>query len=124
MADQSRRALIVEDEPLVCMMAADALVELGFQTIEAGTGAQALKLADGESGALAFALVDLGLPDMPGEQLLITLQERHPSLRIIVASGKGKPDLADSSASSRLIVLPKPYSFEELKSAISQLELR
>lgn len=123
MADDSKRALIVEDEPLICMMAADSLEELGFQTVQAGSGAQALKFAESADGALAFALVDLGLPDMPGEQLLTTLQERHPSLPIIVASGKGKPDLAPSAAQARLILLPKPYSFEDLKAAISQLEL-
>lgn len=123
MADQSRRALIVEDEPLICMMAADSLVELGFQTIEAGTAEQALKLADGEKDALAFALVDLGLPDMPGEQLLIELQERHPSLPIIVASGRGTPDLAPSAAQANFIILPKPYSFNDLKSALAQLQL-
>lgn len=123
MADDSKRALIVEDEPLVCMMAADALEELGFQTMQAGSAAQALKFAETADGSLAFALVDLGLPDMPGEQLLTTLQERHPSLPIIVASGRGKPDLAPSPALTRLIILPKPYSFEDLKAAISQLEL-
>ncbi len=38
MADDSKRALIVEDEPLICMMAADSLEELGFQTVQAGSG--------------------------------------------------------------------------------------
>jgi DNA-binding NtrC family response regulator len=123
MPEQSKRALIVEDEPLVCMMAADSLEELGFEAIQANSAQQALKAADGANGSLAFALVDLGLPDMPGEQLLIKLQERHPSLPIIVASGRGNPDLAPSPAQARLVIMPKPYSFEELKAAISKLEL-
>ncbi len=123
MPEQLKQALIVEDEPLICMMAADSLEELGFQVIQAGSAAQAMKLAESSDGLLAFALVDLGLPDMPGEQLLVELHERHPSLPIIVASGKGKPDLAPSPAQAKLIIMPKPYSFEDLKAAISQLEL-
>lgn len=124
MSDRSRRALIVEDEPLVCMMVTDSLEELGFQAIEATTAEQALKLADAEKGTLAFALVDLGLPDMPGEQLLARLQEHHPSLPIIVASGKGGHELASSPEDPRkIVVLPKPYSFEQLRTALTKLTL-
>lgn len=122
MAHHSRRALIVEDEPLICMMAADSLGELGFQTVEAGTAEQALKLAAGEDGAITFALVDLGLPDMPGEELLATLQQRHPSLPIIVASGRGNAELPQAQQ-DKLVLMPKPYSFSDLKSALSKLQL-
>ena len=67
--------------------------------------------------------MDLGLPDLPGEKLVTELRSLYPQLRIIVASGKGA-DLFDGVLEPRpdLVILPKPYDFEDLRTAIGRLE--
>lgn len=122
-SEKNRCALLVEDEVLVAMVAVDALDELGFRVLEAGSAAQALQLAEDNKDMIDVAVVDLGLPDLPGEKLVTELRNLYPQMPIIVASGRGAHSF-DSALQSMhdLIILPKPYDFEELRQAIDGLE--
>ena len=123
MQDSNRCALVVEDELLVAMVASDALAELGFRAIEASSAAKALQLAEENKSEIVLALVDLGLPDLPGEQLVSELRARYPRLPIIVASGRGTGDIdAGLRALQNMTILPKPYDFEELRRAVEILD--
>ena len=123
MLQNGRCALLVEDEALVAMVAADALDEMGYQVIEAASATLALQLAEINKGRIDVALIDLGLPDLPGEQLVGELRTLYPSMPIIVASGKG-PGAIDTSVQllHDIIILPKPYNFDDLQSALARLE--
>ncbi|AMN45321.1 response regulator [Rhodoplanes sp. Z2-YC6860] len=122
MSENSRCVLLVEDEALVAMVAADALNELGFEVIEAASAKVALQLAENNKDRIGVALVDLGLPDLPGEQLVGELRALYPHLPIIVASGKG-PGAIDPKwqSSNAVVILPKPYNFEDLQSIIARV---
>ena len=123
MHDVNRCALVVEDELLVAMVASDALAELGFRSLEASSAAKALELAEQNKSEIVLALVDLGLPDLPGEQLVSELRARYPRLPIIVASGRGVGDIdAGLRALQNMTILPKPYDFEELRRAVAHLD--
>ena len=123
MLQNGRCALLVEDEALVAMVAADALDEMGYQVIEAASATLALQLAEINKDRIDVALIDLGLPDLPGEQLVGELRTLYPSMPIIVASGKG-PGAIDTSVQllHDIIILPKPYNFDDLQSALARLE--
>ncbi len=104
-----RRILLVEDEELVRMTTADALVELGFDVLQAGTGAGALSRLDPPPDLL---LTDLGLPDGNGMALVADVRRRLPDLPVIVASGhSGPPD-------SAVVWLPKPFDRQGLCRAL------
>ena len=123
MLQNGRCALLVEDEALVAMVAADALDEMGYQVIEAASATLALQLAEINKDRIDVALIDLGLPDLPGEQLVGELRTLYPRMPIIVASGKG-PGAIDTSVQllHDIIILPKPYNFDDLQSALARLE--
>ena len=117
---QDRRyALLVEDELLVAMAATDVLDELGFPVLEAASAARALELAQAHKDAIAFAMVDLGLPDLPGEELIRQLRGLDPVLPIIIATGKGAGAI-DAAVRSlqNLTIVTKPYDFEDLRVAV------
>ena len=79
--------LLAEDEFLIRAVLVEALGSAGFSCIEAPTGKEALAvLAGGQP--LAAAIVDLGLPDMPG-------------LKVIEAAVKHRPACRSSSARAR-----------------------
>ena len=123
MSENGRCALLVEDEALVAMVAADALDEMGYQVIEAASATLALQLAETNKDRISVALIDLGLPDRPGEQLVGELRSLYPRMPIIVASGKG-PGAIDPSVPAHhdIVILPKPYNFDDLQSALARLE--
>jgi CheY-like chemotaxis protein len=119
---EKRYALLVEDELLVAMVAADALDELGFHVLEASSAARALALAQAHQGAIEFAMVDLGLPDRPGEELVCELRGLYPNLPIIIASGKGAGAVDGSVRSlANIAFLTKPYDFEVLRATIERM---
>jgi DNA-binding response OmpR family regulator len=116
-----RHALLVEDELLVAMAAAEALEELGFQVLEAASAARALELAAAYEGAIAVAMIDLGLPDRPGEELIRDLRRLYPAFPIIIATGKGAGAIdANVRSLQSLAIMTKPYDFEDLRAAIDR----
>jgi len=119
MPESGRCVLLVEDEALVAMVAVDALNELGFEVIEAASATVALQLAAINKDRIGVALVDLGLPDLPGEELVGELRSLYPHMPIIVASGKGPGALDENLQTLKdVTILPKPYNFDDLQSAV------
>jgi DNA-binding response OmpR family regulator len=114
------RILLVEDEMLVRMFAVDALEDAGFQVAEAGSAAEAMTLM-GEPGTCCDALVvDLGLPDQPGDTLAHELRARHPDLPIVIASGRSADEIRDRfNRDPRIGILVKPYTAGMLVEALS-----
>jgi CheY-like chemotaxis protein len=112
------RVLLVEDEPLIRMLTTDMLDALGFAATEAGTGAEALAIEDGDLAGLAGLVIDLGLPDHPGEEVARLLRQRRPDLPVILTTGADASDaLAKLAGGGPAVALEKPYQFRELQQA-------
>jgi DNA-binding response OmpR family regulator len=112
-------ALLVEDEALVAMFAADALREMGFEVAEAPSASRALALAAAEISDFEIAIVDLGLPDRDGADLVVELKQMRRDLPIIVASGQSAETAAAELARyEKLSVLSKPYQFSTLRASL------
>jgi CheY-like chemotaxis protein len=117
-------ALVVEDEGLVRMFIRDQLQDLGFDVIDAGTAAEGLKAARSHH-QLDVAIIDLGLPDRDGLEVVAELRTQLPSLPVIVASGYGElPDHAALRNDPHIRFMSKPYDLGGLTSALRSLHLR
>jgi DNA-binding response OmpR family regulator len=115
------RVLIVEDEMLVRMFAVDALEDAGFQVLQAGDAAEAVAALAGASG-LAAVIVDMGLPDRPGDVLAAEMRAQLQTLPILIASGRSERELKDKfTGDARIGVLVKPYTASMLISALGSL---
>ena len=116
-----RNVLLVEDEALVAALAADALEELGYHAVEATTSKAALAIAAGD-GLLAFAIVDVGLPDGRGDALALELRKLRADLPIIIATGYDQAHLDEALRKHpRTAVLNKPYDIAQLQAAIHKI---
>lgn len=118
-----RRALLVEDEALVAMVAEEFLAELGFEPIPARNAAEAMEIiASGED--LVVALVDVGLPDQRGDELARRLRTLRPQMPILMASGYDQGDLiAQFKDDDGIGVLSKPYTEADLARALEAVGL-
>ena len=102
--------LVVEDEFLVRMFAVDALEDAGFRVLQTGNAAEAMLALHG-SPDLSCALLDIGLPDRPGDQLAAEIHALRSDLPIVIASGRSGRELREKFAGNpRIAVLVKPYT--------------
>lgn len=119
--------LLVEDEPIVALLAREILEEHGFQVTVASHGRVALSHARAaperpHTAAIVLAVVDLGLPDMGGGDVVRELRQITPDLSIIIATGYDTAELeSEFGAMTRLVLLSKPYNSAALRDAMRTL---
>ena len=110
------RVLIVDDEPPIRKLLRMGLTAQGYQVLEAPNGKAALELvAQGPD----LVILDLGLPDVQGFDLLRTIRARNEQVPIVVLSSRG--DEAAKVAALDLGAddyVTKPFGIEELLARI------
>ncbi len=79
--------LIVEDETLVSFFIRTLLEDRGLKVAVAATAAEALQLIEALGANLGAAIIDVGLPDTPGDQLVAPIRSKLPQLPIVIATG-------------------------------------
>jgi DNA-binding response OmpR family regulator len=111
--------LLVEDEALIAVAAAEALRDLGFEVEEAATAAAARAFAKDHTGKLSAAIIDLNLPDGKGDALAKELRALKPDLPIVIATGEGgNAPAGDLKGRAPIALLSKPYDSEGLRKSL------
>jgi len=106
--------LFVEDEETVRVLVAETLRAEGYTVVEAGSGAEAVRIASDE-GAIDLLLTDVTLPGMDGHELAGRLAETRPGLRVVYTSGY-PPRPGDPSPH-----LQKPYASADLAATVRRV---
>ncbi len=106
------KILVVDDEPAIRRLLRTGLGTQGYAILEAATGQGALE-ALGEAPDLM--ILDLGLPDMQGHEVLRILRERDSALPVVILSSRddesGKVKAFDLGADD---YVTKPFGMNEL----------
>jgi DNA-binding NtrC family response regulator len=92
-ASPSDRILIVDDEPSVRWSLSVFLDDFGFDTVEVESAEEALALLENE--AFAVAVIDLRLPGMNGDELILKIHERFPRVKFLIHTGIKSYTLSD-----------------------------
>jgi DNA-binding response OmpR family regulator len=75
-----------------------------------------------ENGPVDAVIIDVGLPDRPGDALADELRTKWAELPIIIASGRDANEFAKRfGQDARMAVLGKPYSTEMLIDALRKV---
>ena len=100
--------LLVEDDGLLLMEAADTLSDAGFRVLEATHADKALEvLRDRDDVGALMTDVDMPQGSMDGFALARLVARRWPFIPVLVVSGMGHPGPNDMPDGARFI--PKPY---------------
>ncbi|MBH5391048.1 MULTISPECIES: response regulator transcription factor [Bradyrhizobium] len=106
------KVLVIDDEPPIRKLLRMGLTTQGYEILEASNGRTALEKLDEEP---ALIILDLGLPDVQGHELLRTIRARNEAVPIVVLSSRGdeagKVQALDLGADD---YLTKPFGMEEL----------
>lgn len=85
--------LVIDDEPAICLSLTAFLEDYGFKASSAESAEEALDLM--KNNDYDVCIVDLRLPGMNGEDLILQAHERHPNQRHIIYTGSISYNLSD-----------------------------
>ena len=114
--------LVVDDEPGVRALARRILEGGGYGVVEAGDGAEALKMIGGKE-RIDFLMADLDMPVMRGEEMAKKIRRLRPDLKVLYVTAhseqlfKERPELIEGEA-----FLDKPFTVRGLLEAVSLLK--
>jgi CheY-like chemotaxis protein len=104
--------LVVEDEPLLRMLAVEVVEQAGFTAIEARDADEAVVLLESLSD-ITLLFRDVNMPgSMDGLKLAHAVRDRWPPIKILVVSGKQR--LQSSDLPSNSCFIGKPYQTSAL----------
>jgi two-component system response regulator QseB len=113
------KVLVVEDDPRIASMMAKGLRAKGLEVETVATGADALERVGG--GGIDLQLLDLGLPDMDGLEVLERLRERGTGIPVIVITARSDPSHREAAVGFGVAdYLIKPFGWEQLWAAIER----
>jgi DNA-binding NtrC family response regulator len=121
---QGRIALVVEDDPLVRMMAVEALSDAGLSVLEASDADEALAVL-ALAPRIDLLFTDVRMPGgRDGVQLTWAARMAKPGLKAIITSGFSGYESAGPSPIRGVTFLPKPYTAGQLIDAAREELLR
>jgi CheY-like chemotaxis protein len=89
----SIRILVIDDEPAICSSLSAFLEDYGFDASTAESAEEALELM--KSKTFDVCIVDMRLPGMSGEELIIEARALYPEQRHIIYTGSISYNLSD-----------------------------
>ncbi|MEO7379073.1 MAG: ATP-binding protein, partial [Sphingomicrobium sp.] len=109
------RILLVEDDPRVRAATMGALEDLDYEPIACSSGAEAIRLFDGQTFDLVIS--DVIMPEMTGPELVRILKARRDDIAILFVTGYVGEGESDDLAGYEL--LRKPFTVSALASAVA-----
>lgn len=120
-----KRVLIVEDEAAIREFEAINLNRVGYETVEAGSGEEALDIYDNDPIGFDIALLDISMPGMDGFTLCKELRTRSKSLGIIMLTARTQEmDKISGLMLGADDYITKPFNPTELLARVDSLYRR
>lgn len=120
-----KRILIVEDEAAIREFEAINLQRVGYTTVEAASGEEALQIFDNDTEGFDIALLDVMMPGIDGIRLCKELRNRTQTLGIIMLTAKAQEmDKISGLMTGADDYITKPFSPAELLARVDALYRR
>ena len=120
---EKKKILVVDDEESMRHMLSLILKREGYEVLAAGSGKEALGLA--EAHLFDFVLLDVVMPEMDGLDLLKTLKGRKVEATVIMMSAYGNLDTAvEAMKGGAYDYISKPFKPDEILLALRKAEER
>lgn len=114
--------LVVDDEPIVRKVAAQALEHYGYRVLLAKDGKRAIDLFRREGDQIRCVVLDLTMPNMSGEETLRWLKAARPSTPVILSSGFTEAEAVRRFAGKGLAgFIQKPYRAVDIAQKIKDV---
>jgi PAS domain S-box-containing protein len=111
--------LVVDDEPAIRMLVIEALEELGYDSLEAGDGAEAVALLNSDQ-RIDLLVTDVGLPGgMNGRQVADVARRARPDIPVLFITGFAENAVVgDGPLEAGMALVTKPFALDALAARI------
>jgi two-component system, cell cycle sensor histidine kinase and response regulator CckA len=111
--------LVVEDEEMLRSLVSEVLTRSGYTVLFAFDGEQALRVFDANRDQINLVLLDLGLPKLAGDEVLLELRKRDPAVKVVFSTGYVKKERSQEllSLGAQGVVF-KPYTVSDMLATI------
>jgi signal transduction histidine kinase/CheY-like chemotaxis protein len=121
----ARNILLIDDEQAVRVATSRLLEDLGHRVLTADTGQRGLQILSEQPDAIDLIMLDLTMPEAPGEQILEELRLVRSDLSVVITSGFQAQDASKQLAISNVIgFLEKPHTLGNLERVLAALGTR
>jgi two-component system cell cycle sensor histidine kinase/response regulator CckA len=121
----ARNILLIDDEPAVRVVTGRLLNELGHRVVTAESGQRGLELFSEQPDAIDLVVLDLTMPETPGEQILDELRLVRGDVSVVLTSGFQAQDASKLLRVPNVIgFLDKPHTLGDLESVLAALGAR
>lgn len=110
--------MIVDDEHILRFLAAEVLIDAGFDVVEAVDAKHALNTLE-EQGEVDILFSDIRMPGMDGLELASQVHARWPRIKLMLTSGDVRPSAHQIADDGKFI--PKPYVLNDLPKRLADL---
>ena len=120
LGERQELILVVEDEPSVRQFSTDALSELGYRVVAAGSAAEALRQLDTHPD-VALLFTDVVMPEVNGARLAEEVRRRRPDLPILFTTGYTRNAVVHNGVLDPGVrLIGKPFTIEELAARVRE----
>jgi CheY-like chemotaxis protein len=115
---ERRTVLVVDDDPMMLEVLVRILHRENFELLTAGSGAEALTIAESFEGKIDLLVTDYAMPQMKGRELAERLRARDPGIKVLYQTGfsdllfEDRAELEEGAA-----FLEKPFTARGLREA-------
>jgi two-component system, cell cycle sensor histidine kinase and response regulator CckA len=114
--------LVVDDEDSLRTVIVDLLSQLGYHTLSAANGTEALLLATKYSGKIDVLLSDVVMDGLPGPELAEKLLQARPQLKVVFMSGFADSSLAPNGVlKPGTVLVQKPFTVRMLSAKLREV---
>ena len=111
--------LVVEDDEMLRMCAADVVADAGFAPLEAANADEAVSILESRSD-IALLFIDIQMPgSMDGLGLAQTVHDRWPAIKIILVSGRMELSGRKRPVNSRFF--QKPFAMKQMIEGLQEM---
>ena len=114
--------LVIDDDTIVRGALVRTIEALGYSTIEAGGGAEAVEIYRERGSEIDGVVLDMVMPGMSGRATYLALRELDAEVRVLLVSGytvnEEVQEILDLGVRG---YLPKPHTIDQLAAALGAL---
>lgn len=114
--------LFVDDEELNRVLAQDILESIGYQSILASSGIEAINIFKNNREKIDIVILDFMMPEMDGKDTFIELKKIDENIKVILSSGYSETeDIQFMKEMGLTSIINKPYRIEDLNELLDSV---